>query len=312
MSFLSKTKMSKCYYCGEVMRDENLKTHCKKAHKAAKRVAGERSVEGFFASPFQPKVSKTSTESSASTSGEILLSTGGRQTPEDLLLTGPPSHEELQVPVDLVDMFEDDTVKSPVEPKDALEENTVNELVTLVKDIAEKSGESSTEIKFLRESIETLVSKLEKKVPEFAKPDETSPSDERVELLHRCKTVDDIVEIFDELVVEKETDIVFCELCYIEKESVGAKKPGQFKYEKVEQNDDDGENLQQSRSFRNLKIGIKKHFQSTLHNDNWKVWKAKEDAKEVFKKREYEVGMRIARISYAGYKAGSSKRNFEQ
>lgn len=95
MSFLSKTKMSKCYYCGEVMRDENLRTHCKKAHKAAKRVAGERSVEGFFASPFQPKVSKTSTESSASTSGEILLSTGGRQTPEDLVLTGPPSHEEL-------------------------------------------------------------------------------------------------------------------------------------------------------------------------------------------------------------------------
>ena len=203
MSFLSKTKMSKCYYCGEVMRDENLKTHCKKAHKAAKRVAGERSVEGFFASPFQPKVSKTSTESSASTSGEILLSTGERRTPEDLLLTGPPSHEELQVPVDLVDMFEDDTVKSPVEPKDALEENTVNELVTLVKDIAEKSGESSTEIKFLRESIETLVSKLEKKVPEFAKPDETSPSDERVELFHRCKTVDDIVEIFDKLVVKK-------------------------------------------------------------------------------------------------------------
>ena len=61
-----------------------------------------------------------------------------------------------------------------------------------------------------------------------------------------------------------------------------------------------------------MKIGIKKHFQSTLHNDNWKVWKAKENAKEVFKKTEYEVGMRIARISYAGYKAESSKRNFEQ
>ena len=53
------------------MRDENLKTHCKNAHKAAKRIAGERSVEGFLAPPFQPKVSKTSSESSASTSGEI-------------------------------------------------------------------------------------------------------------------------------------------------------------------------------------------------------------------------------------------------
>ena len=70
--FLNKTKMSKRNYCGEVMGDENLKTHCKNAHKAAKRIAGKRSVEGFFAPPFQPKVSKTSTESSASTSGEIL------------------------------------------------------------------------------------------------------------------------------------------------------------------------------------------------------------------------------------------------
>ena len=73
ISFLSKSKMSKCYYCGEVMRDENLKTHCKNAHKAAKRIAGERSVEGFFTPPFQPKESKTSTVSSASTSGEIHL-----------------------------------------------------------------------------------------------------------------------------------------------------------------------------------------------------------------------------------------------
>ncbi len=39
MSFQRKTKMSKCYYCGEMMKDENLKSHCKNVHNAAKHVS---------------------------------------------------------------------------------------------------------------------------------------------------------------------------------------------------------------------------------------------------------------------------------
>ena len=50
MLYLSKTKLSKCFYCNEEMKDENLKVHCLTKHNAAKRVAGEVSVAGFFAS----------------------------------------------------------------------------------------------------------------------------------------------------------------------------------------------------------------------------------------------------------------------
>ena len=51
MSFTSKIKKSKCYYCNEVMRDENLKEHCKNVHNASKRIAGERSVENWIRTP---------------------------------------------------------------------------------------------------------------------------------------------------------------------------------------------------------------------------------------------------------------------
>ena len=62
-----------------------------------------------------------------------------------------------------------------------------------------------------------MVSKLEKKIPEFAKPDGASPYDERI-------------KVFDELVVEEETDMLPCELWFVENESVGARTPGQFKF----------------------------------------------------------------------------------
>ena len=309
MSFQSKTKMSKCYYCGEVMKDENLKSHCKNTHGAAKRVAGERSVENFFTPP-PSKVSKTFVESSSSTSGECLLASGGRQTPEDLLLTGPHTSEDIED--EPRESLEKDTANEDIneEPTKILEDDTVNELVKLVKDIAVKSGDSYTEIQHLRESITTLVSKLEKKIPEFAKPDDASPYDERIKLLQDCKTVDDITESFDELVVEEETDMILCELCFVENESAGARTPGQFKFKTVDETMDEGS--KQSRPFINLKAAIKKHFKTTLHTNNWEAWKQKEDANEAFKSRVHEVGMRIARICYAGYKGGSSKRNFEQ
>ena len=81
-SFKSKVKMSKCFYCDETMKDENLKAHCKTVHRQAKQVAGKASVDSFFKTP-AAKVSKSSLASSSSTSGEQLLMSGGRKTPED-------------------------------------------------------------------------------------------------------------------------------------------------------------------------------------------------------------------------------------
>ena len=151
-------------------------------------------------------------------------------------------------------------------------EDTVNELVNLLKHIADKSEDSYTEIQHLRESITTLVSKLEKKIPECAKPDDASPYDERIKLLQDCKTVEDIAESSDELVVEEETDMLLCELCFVENESAGARTPGQFKFITDETMD---EGSTQSKPFINLKAAIKKHFKTTLHIKNWEAWMQK-------------------------------------
>ena len=96
----------------------------------------------------------------------------------------------------------------------------------------------------------------------------------------------------------------------MEKESIGNKKPGQFKFdgESIEVHD---EVSKMSRSFINLKANIKRHFKTVGHIENWEAWKEKEEANEAYRTRNHEVGMRIARICYAGYKSGSSKRSFE-
>ena len=66
-------------------------------------------MENYFTPPHS-KVSKTFVESSSSTSGECLLASGGRKPPEDLLLTGPHTSEDIED-----------------EPRESLEKDTVNE-----------------------------------------------------------------------------------------------------------------------------------------------------------------------------------------
>ena len=56
------------------MKDENLKKHCQLKHNAAKRIAGEASVSGFFAP--SAKKSKTTAVTSDSTSTELLSVSG--------------------------------------------------------------------------------------------------------------------------------------------------------------------------------------------------------------------------------------------
>ena len=84
--------MSECYYCGEVMKDENLKKHCQLKHNAAKRIAGEASVSGFFAS--SAKKSKTTAVTSDSTSTDLLLTSGGHETPEGNICSRPETPSE--------------------------------------------------------------------------------------------------------------------------------------------------------------------------------------------------------------------------
>ena len=48
-----------------------------------------------------------------------------------------------------------------------------------------------------------MASKLEKEIPEFAKPDEVDLYEERILSLRDCKTVEDITDTFIELVFDE-------------------------------------------------------------------------------------------------------------
>jgi hypothetical protein len=85
MSFPSKTRMAKCYYCNEEMKDENLKAHCEKKHGAAKRGAGQTTLLSHFA--------KKSKQDSFH-SDELLLSSSRRHTPESSLFSRPETPVE--------------------------------------------------------------------------------------------------------------------------------------------------------------------------------------------------------------------------
>ena len=285
------------------MLEENLSAHCNKKHKAAKRILGEASVSGYFASSSKKSKQEESSElESSTTDTERLLATGGRKTPEDNILVRPetPAYEE--------ESLEDEKEKL------YLESDHVKTLLETLKKVDLKSDDSLNEIKLLRDNISSLASKLELRLPEFAKPDDVQPIDERIVNLRDCRTVKDILETFEELVFEEETETVLCELCYVDKESKGANNPGQFA---VNMEDDDihvneeDEHTKQTRKFLNLKGSIRKHFKTIPHNKNWEAWKAADDEKKAIVKRSYDVGMRIARICYVEYKEGNSKRHFE-
>ena len=107
-------------------------------------------------------------------------------------------------------------------------DDTFKELIRIVKNIDVNSGQSLQEIKILKENVTSLESKMKKNIPEFAKPDDVIPTDERIVELRKCDSVQDIIETFSELVFEKETDSILCELCFVEKGEQGSSTPGQF------------------------------------------------------------------------------------
>ena len=172
--------MVKCYYCKLEMLEENLGAHCNLKHKAAKRIAGEASVSGYFATV--TKKSKHEESSSSSTPAEMLLASGGRKTPEDIILTRP------ETPVE--DVIEDEG------DKEYLDSEALKKLLQTLKNIDLKSDDSLNEIKLLRDNINSLSSKLEMKIPEFAKPDDVQPIDDRIVNLRDCKTIGYILETF--------------------------------------------------------------------------------------------------------------------
>ena len=63
------------------------------------------------------------------------------------------------------------------------------------------------------------------------------PTDDRIKDLTKCDDIHSIPEAFYELVYEKETDSILCELCFVEKEGKGSSNLGQFIIEFDEESD---------------------------------------------------------------------------
>ena len=66
-----------------------------------------------------------------------------------------------------------------------------------------------------------------------------------------------------------------------------------------------------SRDFRSLKIHVKRHFENKVHRKNDYDCQKKKNYKGKCEAREHTTGMPNARLCYADYLIGSSKKNFE-
>ena len=115
-------------------------------------------------------------------------------------------------------------------------------------------------------------------------------------LMKELWTVEEIIETFDELVLEEETGTLLCEICYVEKESQGSKYPGKFDAVMEEELGEEEENKKENRKFINLKKSLKRHFETDIHIKNWNIWSKKNDEKRAVVKRNLEVGMGLARL----------------
>ena len=129
--------------------------------------------------------------------------------------------------------------------------------------------------------------------------------------LNHCKTISDLCESFDYLSYISQEESLVCNICVIYPSQGGSDTPGRFTYNIKNDNIYKSTKVL-SRDFRNLKTHVKCHFESEVHLKIDCDWQKKEMYKGRCGTREYAVGMRIARLCYAGYLIGSSKRNFEQ
>ena len=209
------------------------------------------------------------------------------KTPEDNFFSRPDTPMDDIDKLDLDDE-EETQVKGPAvvkvmdDPEAKIEAQShvddsgeMKNLVEAVEKANLNSEKSLKEIKILQDNVNSLALKLQKKIPEFAKPDDVDPSDERILELRDCRTVEEIIETFDELVLEEETGTLLCEICYVEKESQGSKYPGKFDAVMEEELGEEEGNKKQNRKFINLKKSLKRHFETDIHIKNWNIWSKK-------------------------------------
>ena len=128
--------------------------------------------------------------------------------------------------------------------------------------------------------------------------------------MNHCKNIGDLCESFDYLSYISQEESLVCNICVINPSQGGSHTPGRFTHN-IKNDDIYKSTKVLSRDFRNLKTHVKRHFENEVYLKNDCDCKS-ETGEGKCETREHAVGMRIARLCYAGYLIGSSKRNFEQ
>ena len=154
-----------------------------------------------------------------------------------------------------------------------------------------------------------------KELPPLAKPEDLDPQDERLWKLRKCRTLEDILDLFFELKLEYDDalPVLYCSLCIpedsIHVETSGVKSKGVFRMSMSGPSlDQDGK---MTREFSNLKSIITNHVKASCHTKSVELWRAREEEAEKEKTKNYIAGMRVGRIAYDGFLLGRSGPNYE-
>ena len=291
----SQTKKSKCGYCFKEMLDDNLREHCKNVHKKPKSVY----VKGQRTFDFTP-VSEPGRKQSRSDEGET---------------SAGISHAEHQTEAVTLDDVTDNNGGRDTGPDSTVCDNVIpgaqNDFST-----SSSLAENSRKL----DMVLTELSKLNLRIPNVSAIPSAPPrdsvqpartlSEDQIEQLPHCKTVNDICAHIACLTYEPDEQCLVCTACVIYPSQGGAHTPGRFAYCLESEELFQSNNLL-SRDFRNLKTHVKRHLENEVHLRNTNALLEKENIASNRETRAHAVGMRIGRLCYAGYKIGSSKRNFE-
>ena len=182
--------------------------------------------------------------------------------------------------------------------------------------LMEKMGELAIGINQVCTRLSSVESALQESrkldIPGIAKPSDVEPTDERLQDLRKCASVDDILQLLNEVEMDDTGLSLFCTLCCPKDAITDGQQLGKFNLSEIAyhgETDDDGRLTEE---FRNLKKHLKGHIQTRPHSEQWNLWKEKEEKEERSRSKNESAGMRLARLAYEGFRRGRSLRDFEK
>ena len=309
--FPSKTNKEKCVFCDRLELQQNMKRHItqycevaraecagldvmKEAEKKSAKKKGLVGVKTMFQS--KPKSAKTGTVDRE----ELLMDDDDEQMDTDQM------NNQL---LNLDEHLETDTNVVHREPN-PIKPNPIDErILEKLENMSIGIGEGFNSV---CERLNRLEKEKGKELPPIARPEDIGPVDERSWDLNKCVSLDDILQLLDEMKLEYEDDVplIFCSLCCPENGVTRVKAAQNGVFQLIGPASDD--NGKMTKAFSNLKSSIKRHINQNCHTDQLDLWRAKEQRYEREKSKNHEAGMRVARYALTGYQKGRSYRDFEE